>query len=31
MPHPERGVDELLGSGDGPVLIEGFLHSMVPA
>jgi phosphoribosylformylglycinamidine synthase len=31
MPHPERGVDELLGSGDGRVLIEGFLHSMVPA
>jgi len=31
MPHPERGVDELLGSSDGRVLIEGFLHSMVPA
>jgi phosphoribosylformylglycinamidine synthase len=31
MPHPERGVDELLGSGDGRVLVEGFLHSMVPA
>ena len=31
MPHPERGVDELLGSGDGRVLIEGFLNSMVPA
>ena len=31
MPHPERGVDELLGSGDGRVLLEGFLHSMVPA
>ncbi len=31
MPHPERGVDELLGSGDGKVLLEGFLHSLVPA
>ena len=27
MPHPERGVDELLGSGDGAVLLEGFLAS----
>ena len=31
MPHPERGIDELLGSGDGRVLLEGFLHSLVPA
>ena len=31
MPHPERGVDELVGSGDGRVLLEGFLHSLVPA
>jgi phosphoribosylformylglycinamidine synthase subunit PurQ / glutaminase len=31
MPHPERGVDELLGSGDGQVLLEGFLHSLIPA
>jgi phosphoribosylformylglycinamidine synthase len=31
MPHPERGVDELLGSGDGRVLLEGFLHSLLPA
>ena len=31
MPHPERGVDDLLGSGDGKVLLEGFLHSLVPA
>jgi phosphoribosylformylglycinamidine synthase len=31
MPHPERGVDELLGSGDGRALLEGFLHSLVPA
>jgi phosphoribosylformylglycinamidine synthase subunit PurQ / glutaminase len=31
MPHPERGVDELLGSSDGRFLLEGFLHSLVPA
>jgi phosphoribosylformylglycinamidine synthase subunit PurQ / glutaminase len=31
MPHPERGADELLGSRDGQVLLEGFLHSLVPA
>ena len=31
MPHPERGADELLGSVDGRVLLEGFLHSLVPA
>lgn len=31
MPHPERGVDELLGSGDGRALLEGFLHSPVTA
>jgi phosphoribosylformylglycinamidine synthase len=31
MPHPERGVDELLGSTDGQILFEGFLHSLVPA
>jgi len=31
MPHPERGVDELLGSTDGQVLFEGFLRSLVPA
>ncbi|MGH8871484.1 MAG: phosphoribosylformylglycinamidine synthase subunit PurQ [Acidimicrobiia bacterium] len=31
MPHPERGVDELLGSSDGQVLLEGFLHSLVSA
>ena len=30
MPHPERGVDDLLGSSDGRVLLEGFLHSLVP-
>lgn len=30
MPHPERGVDRVLGSTDGQVLLEGFLHSLVP-
>jgi phosphoribosylformylglycinamidine synthase len=27
MPHPERASDELLGSGDGRILLEGFLRS----
>lgn len=27
MPHPERGSDELLGSADGLILLEGFLAS----
>lgn len=31
MPHPERATDGLLGSNDGAVLLEGFLHSLVPA
>ncbi|HLF61286.1 MAG TPA: phosphoribosylformylglycinamidine synthase subunit PurQ [Acidimicrobiia bacterium] len=31
MPHPERASEELLGSGDGLVLLEGFLQSLVPA
>jgi len=31
MPHPERATDHLLGSTDGNVLLEGFLHSLVPA
>jgi phosphoribosylformylglycinamidine synthase subunit PurQ / glutaminase len=31
MPHPERATDELLGSIDGQVLLESFLHSLVPA
>ena len=31
MPHPERGVDELLGSSDGRFLLKGFLYSLVPA
>jgi phosphoribosylformylglycinamidine synthase subunit PurQ / glutaminase len=29
MPHPERGTDELLGSIDGQVLLQGFLNSLV--
>jgi phosphoribosylformylglycinamidine synthase len=31
MPHPERGIDEMLGSSDGRYLVEGFLDSLVPA
>ena len=31
MPHPERASDRLLGSADGQVLLESFLHSLVPA
>jgi phosphoribosylformylglycinamidine synthase subunit PurQ / glutaminase len=31
MPHPERAIDELLGSTDGQVLLRGFLDSLVPA
>lgn len=31
MPHPERAIDELLGSADGSILIAGFLASLVPA
>jgi len=30
MPHPERGSEELLGSSDGRVLLEGFLRSLAP-
>ncbi|MGB8362674.1 MAG: phosphoribosylformylglycinamidine synthase subunit PurQ [Acidimicrobiia bacterium] len=29
MPHPERASDSLLGSTDGLVLMESFLHSLV--
>ena len=29
MPHPERAADPLLGSGDGALLLESFLHSTV--
>ncbi len=31
MPHPERAIDDLLGSTDGNVLLESFLGSLVPA
>jgi len=31
MPHPERGVEGLLGSSDGQILFEGFLRSPVMA
>ena len=31
MPHPERASDPLLGSSDGLVLMESFLHSLVAA
>lgn len=31
MPHPERATDQLLGSTDGNILLESFLHSLVPA
>jgi phosphoribosylformylglycinamidine synthase I len=31
MPHPERASDPLLGSTDGLVLLESFLHSLIPA
>lgn len=27
MPHPERAADDLLGSADGRILLEGFLRS----
>ncbi len=31
MPHPERGIETLLGSSDGQVLLESFLTAPVPA
>ncbi len=31
MPHPERAIRDSLGSSDGNLLLEGFLHSMAPA
>jgi phosphoribosylformylglycinamidine synthase subunit PurQ / glutaminase len=31
MPHPERATDALLGSTDGEILLESFLHSLVAA
>jgi phosphoribosylformylglycinamidine synthase len=29
MPHPERGIEDILGSSDGQVLLESFLQSLV--
>ena len=31
MPHPERAIDDLLGSTDGNVLLRSYLDSLVPA
>ena len=31
MPHPERAMSTLLGSADGRVLLEGFVHAPVSA
>jgi phosphoribosylformylglycinamidine synthase len=31
MPHPERAIDELVGSTGGTVLLKSFLESLVPA
>jgi phosphoribosylformylglycinamidine synthase len=31
MPHPERGIEDALGSSDGRILLESFLQSLVPA
>lgn len=31
MPHPERATEEVLGSTDGKLLLESYLHSLVPA
>ena len=31
MPHPERAIEEVLGSTDGQVLLESYLSSLVPA
>lgn len=30
MPHPERALEDLLGSSDGRVLIDGYLSSLIP-
>lgn len=30
MPHPERAIEDLLGSSDGRVLIESYLSSLIP-
>lgn len=31
MPHPERAIEEILGSTDGRILLESYLNSLVPA
>ncbi len=31
MPHPERAIEEALGSTDGQALLESYLSSLVPA
>jgi phosphoribosylformylglycinamidine synthase len=31
MPHPERATEEVLGSTDGQILLESYLHSLVSA
>jgi len=31
MPHPERATEDVLGSTDGRILLESFLHSLIPA
>lgn len=31
MPHPERAIEDLIGSSDGQVLIESYLSSLIPA
>lgn len=31
MPHPERAIEDLLGSSDGVVLLESFIAAMIPA
>jgi phosphoribosylformylglycinamidine synthase subunit PurQ / glutaminase len=28
MPHPERAIEDVLGSSDGIVLLDGFVASM---
>jgi phosphoribosylformylglycinamidine synthase len=30
MPHPERAVEDVLGSADGRVLLESFVASLQP-
>jgi phosphoribosylformylglycinamidine (FGAM) synthase-like amidotransferase family enzyme len=28
MPHPERAIEDTLGSTDGRVMLESFIHSV---